>query len=428
MLIHVVQPNETIASIANAYNISVDRLILENDINPERLVIGQTIVIVHPIETYVIQEGDTLESIAINFNISIMELLRNNPYLADKEYLDPGETIVIRYEGIKERSISISGYAYPFIDRTVLKKTLPFLTYLTIFNYQITNDGSIDDIDDIELIQLAKAYGVAPIMLLSAQDRRGIGNFDIIYELLANPVLQNSLIDDVITVLKTKGYYGLNIFFQYLTPNFLDSIENYVANFSNHLRAEGFHLEITVTPRSIIEGTEVLYETTDYSRLSGYVDAIQFLSYQWGFSYGPPTSVTPVNIALEALNYIITTIPPNLIINGLPVIGYDWQLPYIPGYTKGNAITTDLAYNMAYEVRVPVQYNKIVEAPYFYYSNIYGDLHLVWFKDARSIDVISNIVSQYGTQGLSIWNIMKFFAQLWLIINVKYDIDKVPDL
>jgi len=46
MIIHVVQPDETLKSISDYYKIPVDRLILENGItNPANLAIGQTIVI-----------------------------------------------------------------------------------------------------------------------------------------------------------------------------------------------------------------------------------------------------------------------------------------------------------------------------------------------------------------------------------------------
>ena len=49
MVIHVVQPGETIDSISEYYNIPVNTLILENGItNSGNLAIGQTIVIVQP--------------------------------------------------------------------------------------------------------------------------------------------------------------------------------------------------------------------------------------------------------------------------------------------------------------------------------------------------------------------------------------------
>ncbi len=136
MIIHVVQPDETLNSISDNYKIPIDRLILENGItNPGNLAIGQTIVIVQPEVLYTVQAGDSLESIAAQHNVTPMELLRNNPYLSDREYLYADETIVISYQTDKTRTIATSGYIFPYIDKSVLIKTLPFLTYLNIFNY-----------------------------------------------------------------------------------------------------------------------------------------------------------------------------------------------------------------------------------------------------------------------------------------------------
>lgn len=117
MTIHVVQKGETINSIADKYGVSADRLILDNGIkNPSRLVVGDTIVILKPDISYTIQEGDTLGSIADKYEVTIFQLLRSNPYLSDREYIYPGETIVISYEENIIGAISTNGYAYPFID------------------------------------------------------------------------------------------------------------------------------------------------------------------------------------------------------------------------------------------------------------------------------------------------------------------------
>jgi spore germination protein len=153
---HVVQAGETITSIAEMYGIQVERLIRGNGLqNPNELVIGQCIVIVYPELTYTIQKGDTLESIARSNNISVIQLLRNNPFLSDREFLYPGETLVISY-GEKKDSITTNGYANPFIDREILKKTLPFLTYLSIFGYRVTENADIIEPGDDDLIQLAR--------------------------------------------------------------------------------------------------------------------------------------------------------------------------------------------------------------------------------------------------------------------------------
>ena len=77
MTIHIVQSGETIYSIADRYGVSVDRLILDNGIlNPSRLVVGETIVILRPEMSYTIQEGDTLASIADKHEVTVFQIGR----------------------------------------------------------------------------------------------------------------------------------------------------------------------------------------------------------------------------------------------------------------------------------------------------------------------------------------------------------------
>ena len=96
MIIHVVKQGETIDSIARDYNVSVLSLMRDNGIDYENnLVEGQSIVIAIPEITYIVKEGDSLEGIASNYNISTLELLKNNPWLTDREYIFPGDVLVI---------------------------------------------------------------------------------------------------------------------------------------------------------------------------------------------------------------------------------------------------------------------------------------------------------------------------------------------
>ena len=112
MDIYVVQQNDTIYSIANKFGVSATKLIQDNELeDPNQLVIGQTIVIVYPMQTYTVQEGDTLISIAEAFNISLMQLLRNNPYLSNRS-VNPGEVITISYNTTGK--LTTNGFIYPY--------------------------------------------------------------------------------------------------------------------------------------------------------------------------------------------------------------------------------------------------------------------------------------------------------------------------
>ena len=128
------------------------------------------------------------------------------------------------------------------------------------------------------------------------------------------------------------------------------------------------------------------------------------------------------------LNYAVSVVPPEKIFLGLIPIGYDWQLPYVPGVSGAHAVTSDGAVLIAAELGIPIQFNEPAQAPYFYYIENDHDFHIIWFKDARSFNAIAGLVTEYGLQGLSIWTIMNFNTQMWLVINTQYNIEKVPNV
>lgn len=428
MLIHVVQPGDTLYSIARKYKVTVSQIIQDNGLEDmDNLVIGQTIVILYPEETYTVKEGDTLASIADNHGVTLIELLRNNPYLSNRDFIYPGEVLTIRY-GNRKGKIVTNGYTYPFIDMNVLKKTLPFLTYLTIFNYTAGSTGEVIEYDrgDQELVAAARAYGVAPIMLVTTMSQRGEPNLEAASNILTNVEYQNRHIEQVISVLKNKGYYGVNFSFQYITPANLYLYEAFLQNIITNINREGFPVFITINPQIYYENNEAIFVPVDYTALGRMADTINLLSYNWGQSFGPPFPF-PASKVYEYLSYASSLIPPDKILIGLPLIGYDWELPYIPDQSRGYALSTDAAVRLADEVGVPIEYNEAYEAPFFMYTTLQSATeHIVWFKDARSVEWLTNLVPEFNLEGVGIWNIMQFFHQLWLIVNSEYEIETVP--
>ncbi|SEU26422.1 spore germination protein [Lacrimispora sphenoides] len=426
MVIHVVQPGDTIKSISDYYKIPVDRLILENGItNPGNLAIGQTIVIVQPETLYTVQAGDTLESIAAQHGVTSMEILRNNPYLSDREILYVGESIVISYQTNKTRTIATSGYIFPYIDISVLKKTLPFLSYLTIYNYRATSEGEIvSSADDTELIQLAKTYGTAPMMFVSTMTGEGIISREVAFEILSNPSLQDRLIDNALQILKTKGFYGINIYTEAITYGNINIYAEFLERAAAIFHSDGFRVVITITPATNINTPNISFEKIDYSKLSKFVDGIMFSSYDWARTYSYPNAIFPVNILRELLDYMVSIMPPEKILLGVTALGYDWTLPYVPGATEATVISYDSAVLIAANNGIPIQFNEAAQSPYFYYTDSDGNLHVVWTKDARSFDARAKLVEEYNLQGLSLWTVMKFDAQMWFVINTQYYIQK----
>jgi spore germination protein len=426
MVIHVVNQGETIYSIAEDYDTTPNRIIEDNELsNPNNLVVGQTLVILYPSRIYTVEEGDTLLDVAQKNAVSVITLLQNNPGLADFPYLYVGQQIVIAYEGEKIGEMEVNGYLYPHIDRDVLIKTLPFLTYVTIFTYGFTPEGELVGIDDEEIIQIARDYGVAPFMLISTLTPEGSFSNVLANQILNDIEAQNRLIENILTNLEEKQYYGLDIDFEYIYPDDRMAYIDFIENVTTKLNAEGFEVMVALAPKTSANQPGLLYEAHDYRGIGEVANKVLLMTYEWGYTYGPPMAVAPINKVREVLDYAITEIDPSKIFMGIPNYAYDWALPFVKGESRATSLSNVAAVERAAEYGATINFDELAKTPYYYYTSSDGVDHVVWFEDARSINYKLLLVDEYNLNGVSYWNIMKYFPQNWIVLNSLYNIRKV---
>jgi spore germination protein len=286
MTIHVVKQGDTITSIASQYGLSAERIIIENELpNPDNLVVGQSILILYPNVTHTVVAGDTVESIATAYKVTQAIILQNNPFIAESDGLISGVTLVISYKD-KENlgTIITNGYAYPFINRTVLRKTLPFLTYLSIFTYGFTPEGALVPIDDEELIQLALSYNVAPIMMLAPMDANQTFSNEIAHNLFANPEGQQTLINNILANIQAKGYKGIDIDFEFVLPEDREAFVKFISDVKAKLSPEGYIVMAALAPKTSGEQSGLLYTAHDYPAIGAIADLVLLMTYEWGYT------------------------------------------------------------------------------------------------------------------------------------------------
>ena len=429
MKIHIVQNGETLQSIADYYGVPVERIFLDNGLAASvELVPGQTLIIAFPEITYIVQNGDTLQEIADKYKITVLELLRNNPYLSDREYIYPGETLVISY-GKKIRSITTNGYASNYINLATLKKTLPYLTYLSIFGYRVIESGEVIEIDDTKILQLAKNYGVAPLLIITTLSTLGQENVETSYKILNNENSMDRLIDNLIRILKKKGYYGINITYELLTNLTVSLYETFNKKAYTRFKKEGLSFFITISPSIVFTSSTITFEKIYYTNIIHNSDKTIILNHLWGSTMGPPSPIASISKINEFLDYLIPPALPEKSVLGLPLIAYDWELPYIIGLSKAISLSLDAVLILAQQHHAIIQFDESSQTPFFTYNTQQAGItvaHIVWFVDARIMDAELIIIANRGLRGSGLWNIMKFVPQLWLIINTQYDIEQIP--
>lgn len=286
MDIHVVQPGETLYSIAVKYGVPMSRLLDDNQFpDPARLVVGQTIVVQYPLRTYVVRSGDTLTAIAAANGLSVRQLLRNNPVLRGETRIIPGQELVLEYQQEKEGTLSVNGYAYPYVDRGLLQRTLPFLTNLTPFTYGFDAEGQLVLLDDQQLLAAARQMGVAPWLHLSTLTQEGGFSNELAHTALTDGQVQNTLISNLLQILRSKNYRGLDVDFEFVYPEDAEAYAQFIARLRGLLSPMGLPVIVALAPKVFARQPGLLYEGHDYRLLSQAADQVLLMTYEWGYTY-----------------------------------------------------------------------------------------------------------------------------------------------
>ena len=376
-------------------------------------------------EIHVVGAGENVDIIAGTYGISVEQLIYDNQLVYPYE-LALGQALFIG-NGAREaeRAIRVSGYAYPFISRWVLNETLPFLSELPIFSYGFTREGELlyPLWSDEWLIEAALQYGTRPILTLTPFGPDGRFNNQLIHSVVNNQEYVSQLINNLLSVMKQKGYLGVDIDFEYILAEDRDAFTDFVRQVAEAMRANGYETSVALAPKTSADQTGLLYEGKDYAALGEAADYVLLMTYEWGYTYGPPMAVAPLNQVRRVVEYAITEIPAEKINLGIPNYGYDWPLPYERGVTAAKTIGNVQAVRIAIEQGAVIEFNDLAQSPYFHYT-LDGVEHEVWFEDVRSLNAKFNLIKEYNLRGCGYWQIMQFFRANWLLLRSQFYISK----
>lgn len=424
MVIHVVQPGDSLYRIAQTYHAPLQLLIQQNELHePYRLTPGQTIVVPQPVQVHTVRQGDTLSGIAAQHKTTVLKLLQNNPQLGGGDRIWPGQTLVISY-GPKLGTFAVNGYAYPNIDQRILRKTLPYLTYLSVFSYGFDSLGRILPQNAEALTRLARQYGVLPLLVLTTLGEDGQFSGERAQQLLRDPVARGALIENLAQTIAAQGFAGVDIDFEYIPSEDAAAYADFVRAVRARLEPSGLTVMVALAPKTSADQPGLLYESHDYAALGAAANDVLLMTYEWGYALSEPMAVAPINKVEQVVRFAVSQIPPEKIFMGIPNYGYDWTLPYIKGQSRARSLGNVQAVEQAVQVGAPIRFDAEAQSPHYNYWRERAE-HEVWFEDARSIQAKLALAGEYRLRGVSVWNIMRYFPQLWLVLNQLYDIEKL---
>lgn len=429
MQIHIVQEGQTLYGIAQAYSTTAEEIIRTNEIpNPGQLVVGQAIVIPIRGRFYWVQPGDTLWSISRRFGSTPKELSEVNQ-ISINSPLQIGFRLYIP-ERPKQKA-EFNAYIEPSGNQVSpnlvesAREAAPYLTYLGPFSFRIQKDGSLEEPLLNDFANIAKNNQVTLMMIITNLDDQGFSD-EIGRLVLTDQNIQNNLLDNIVQTAKKYGFRDIHFDMEYLRPVDREAYNRFLRKAKARFKTEGWLISTALAPKTSADQKGKWYEAHDYKAHGEIVDFVVVMTYEWGYSGGPPMAVSPIGPVRDVLEYTLSEIPANKIMMGQNLYGYDWTLPFVPGGEFAKAISPQQAIRLASQYNVSIQYDVEAQAPHFNYRDQAGKEHEVWFEDARSIQAKFDLMKELKLRGMSYWKLGLSFPQNWLLITDNFDVVKNP--
>ncbi|MCR6544671.1 LysM peptidoglycan-binding domain-containing protein [Dehalobacterium formicoaceticum] len=428
--IYTVKPGDTLYLIAQRFNTTTQSLVqLNNLTNPNLIYPGQVLQVPRgmpapvppsppapgPTEEYEVRPGDTLYLIAQRFNTTVETLARLNN-MANPALIYPGTVILVPV------TPSEPGPEPPFLESLwfyvhspaawrSLQEHYQSISALVPFWYQITDEGEIIDGTNQQVLDFAKRNNLFVYGLF--HNFNGV-SFDtkLIDHVLSDAQLRETLIVNIVNLVEEKGLNGVNIDFEFISPENRDNLTLFMNNLYQRMHPQGYVVTIDVLAKESDNPTNRLSGVYDYRALGEAADQVIVLTQDEHYmSFPDPGPIASLPWVKRILDYTVSQIPAEKVKMAAPVYGYDWPIG-----APGRLVTYPEVVSLAERYQAEIQFDTESASPYLDYT-ANGIAHQVWFENAMSFGMKLETAEQYGLGGFASWKLGDEDPAVWAVIE-----------
>ncbi|KUK41511.1 MAG: Glycoside hydrolase family 18 [Clostridia bacterium 62_21] len=276
--------------------------------------------------------------------------------------------------------------------------------YVIPFWFGVREDGSLQDMSDSQGLALMHTLKLPILAIVHNYASPQFG--PLIHRLLTVDELRRALVANIVEMLRSRKFPGVNIDFEFVPPE----DRPYLTLFMTELYAALHPLCLLTTisvPAELEDNPQHPFSGAfSYPDLARVSDQMYVLAYDEHFAR--PGPVASIGFVRRVLDYALSVIPREKVRLGMPVYGYDWA----EGVRLPETLSHAQAVARAQRTGAVIRYDEQAQEPtYTYVEN--GVRHVVWFEDVRSFGAKLALAVELGLAGIGVWRLGLEDPRIW---------------
>ncbi len=273
-----------------------------------------------------------------------------------------------------------------------------YLNQIPTDTFAIDKNGNVSGTPPMAALAFAQSKGMQTFATVS-----NFGKSDFVpliaHHILIHPTIRAKAIQNMLVVLQTYGYTGVNIDFEAVPHKDRAEFTAFIRELAQVMRPAGYLTMVSVPAELQDDPNDSWAGAFEFKALAPNLDILQLMTYDENGPWGPPGPVAGMDWVEPCVQYAVSVVPSNKISLGMPAYGYDWNL------TRGTGVQLYWKVIPALIAKVGAvpQWDVQSSSPYFSYTAANGTSHVVWYENTQSVPLKSALAVTYNLAGVSVF-------------------------
>ena len=290
--------------------------------------------------------------------------------------------------------------------------------------YTLDDAGNLSTNDTTKHIYVPDGYENA----LALADQNGLHSYalifesnpDVLHNVLSNTQRRSSLVQQIMNMVETEGFDGVNIDFEFLRADDKDYLNTFMKELHYEMGVKGKILSISLHSKT--EQAD-WFKGYDYETLGRNSDFVVLMCYDKNPGAAGPQA--PIDWVEDVVDYALNRIPANKVVLGIGAYGYGWT--NTGGRTTWLHTRNEVDYRIKFinetirDYNIQPKWDEKSAMANFTFTDNEGVTHNVWYENAESIGKKAELAKKKNLKGIAFWRLGYTTPEIWEAVNKVFD-------